>query len=100
MQKSLDQMNLQIHHVISDITGVTGLAIVDAIVAGNTNPEALAKLAGLPNQSVCRNGNQELGWGLSCGTHLYVEAIVKSLPLLPATHCRLRSGSSTTHRIL
>ena len=44
MQKSLDQMNLQIHHVISDITGVTGLAIVDAIVAGNTNPEELAKL--------------------------------------------------------
>jgi transposase len=44
MQKSLDQMNLQIHHVISDITGVTGLAIVDAIVAGNTNPDELAKL--------------------------------------------------------
>jgi transposase len=44
MHKSLDQMNLQIHHVISDITGVTGLAIVDAIVAGETNPETLAKL--------------------------------------------------------
>ena len=44
MQKSLDQMNLQIHHVISDITGVTGLAIVDAIVAGNTNPNELAQL--------------------------------------------------------
>ena len=44
MHKSLDQMNLQIHHVISDITGVTGLAIVDAIVAGKTNPKELAKL--------------------------------------------------------
>lgn len=44
MHKSLDQMNLQIHHVISDITGVTGLAIVDAIVAGKTNPEELAQL--------------------------------------------------------
>lgn len=44
MHKSLDQMNLQIHHVISDITGVTGLAIVDAIVAGETNPKELAKL--------------------------------------------------------
>jgi transposase len=44
MQKSLDQMNLQIHHVISDITGVTGLAILDAIVAGNRNAEELAKL--------------------------------------------------------
>src|SRR5215469_8979306 len=44
MHKSLDQMNLQIHHVISDITGVTGLAIVDAIVAGETDPDTLAKL--------------------------------------------------------
>lgn len=44
MHKSMDQMNLQIHHVISDITGVTGLAIVDAIVAGNTDPHELAKL--------------------------------------------------------
>jgi hypothetical protein len=44
MHKSLDQMNLQVHHVISDITGVTGLAIVDAIVGGKTNPTELAKL--------------------------------------------------------
>jgi transposase len=44
MHKSLDQMNLQIHHVISDITGVTGLAIVDAIIAGKTDPRELAKL--------------------------------------------------------
>ena len=44
MHKSLDQMNLQIHHVISNITGVTGLAIVDAIVAGSRNPKELAQL--------------------------------------------------------
>ncbi len=44
IHKSLDQMNLQIHHVISDITGVTGLAIIDAIVAGKTNPKELARL--------------------------------------------------------
>jgi transposase len=44
MQKSLTQMNLQIHHVISDITGVTGLAIVDAILAGQRDAAELAKL--------------------------------------------------------
>ena len=44
MHKALDQMNLQIHHVISDITGVTGLAIVDAIADGQTNPKHLAAL--------------------------------------------------------
>ena len=32
MQKALDQMNLQLHHVISDITGVTGIAILEAIL--------------------------------------------------------------------
>jgi transposase len=44
MQKALDQMNLQIHHVISDIVGQTGLAIVDAILAGERDPLALAQL--------------------------------------------------------
>lgn len=44
LQKALDQMNLQIHHVLSDITGVTGFAIVDAILAGERDPAVLAKL--------------------------------------------------------
>lgn len=44
MQKVLDQMNLQLHHVISDIVGQTGLAIVDAILAGQRDPQVLAKL--------------------------------------------------------
>ena len=44
MQKALDQMNLQLHHVISDITGQTGLAMVEAILAGERNPSVLAKL--------------------------------------------------------
>jgi len=45
MQKALTQMNLQIHHVLSDITGKSGLAIVDAIVSGKRDPEQLARLA-------------------------------------------------------
>ena len=44
IHKALTQMNLQIHHVISDITGATGLAIVDAILAGQRDPAELAKL--------------------------------------------------------
>jgi transposase-like protein len=44
MQKALDQMNLQIHHVISDITGTTGLAIMDAILGGERDAQALATL--------------------------------------------------------
>ena len=43
-QKALTQMNLQIHHVLSDITGQSGLAILDAIVKGERNPGVLAQL--------------------------------------------------------
>jgi transposase len=41
-QKSLAQMNLPLHHVMSDITGVTGLRIIRAIVAGERAPRTLA----------------------------------------------------------
>lgn len=43
MQKALDQMNVQVHHVIADITGKTGLTIVRHIVAGIHDPEVLAQ---------------------------------------------------------
>jgi transposase len=42
MQKALMQMNVQLHHVVSDITGATGMKIVRAIVAGNHDPATLA----------------------------------------------------------
>src|SRR5437660_7850794 len=44
MQKALDQMNLQLHHVISDIAGTTGLAIISAVLGGERNPENLVTL--------------------------------------------------------
>jgi transposase len=44
MKKALVQMNVQLQHVINDITGLTGLAIVDAILAGERDPAVLAKL--------------------------------------------------------
>jgi transposase len=42
MQKALMEMNLQLHHVVSDITGATGMRIIRAIVAGERDPEVLA----------------------------------------------------------
>jgi len=44
MQKALEQMNVKLGHVISDLTGVTGLAIVDAILSGERDLRELAKL--------------------------------------------------------
>jgi transposase len=43
MQKALVQMNVQLPLVVSDITGVTGLRILRDIVAGRTDPQALAQ---------------------------------------------------------
>lgn len=48
MQKYLRLLNLRLDVVVNDITGLTGLAIIDAICKGQTNPKILASL---------RNGN-------------------------------------------
>jgi transposase len=42
MQKAMMQMNLQLHHVVTDVPGVTGMAIIRAIVAGERDPNVLA----------------------------------------------------------
>jgi len=42
MQKALDQMNVQVHRAVTDLTGTTGMAIVRAIVAGERDPARLA----------------------------------------------------------
>ena len=39
LQKSLEMMNIKLHAVISNITGKTGTAIIQAIIAGERNPE-------------------------------------------------------------
>ena len=44
MQKALDLMNLQIHRVLNDITGLSGLQIIDTILAGERNAVTLARL--------------------------------------------------------
>ena len=43
MHKALTQMGLQLHHVIRDITGVTGMQMVRCIVGGERDPKALAQ---------------------------------------------------------
>lgn len=44
MQKSLDQMNVRVHRAVSEINGITGMAIIRAIVAGERDPRKLAQL--------------------------------------------------------
>lgn len=44
MQKALTHMNLQLHHVVTDITGATGMRIIRAIVAGERDALILARM--------------------------------------------------------
>ena len=45
MQKVLTQMNVQLANVLSDLSGMTGMAIVEAILEGQRDPQRLAALA-------------------------------------------------------
>ena len=71
MQKALTQMNIHLHVVLSDITGVSGMAILRAIAAGERDPSRLARLA---NTQV-RASTEEIGRALSghyTDEHLFV----------------------------
>ena len=61
MQKSLDQMNVRVHRAVADLDGVTGLAIVRAIVAGERDPQRLAAL----RDPRCRHSEAEIAEQLS-----------------------------------
>jgi transposase len=43
VQKALDQMNVQVHRAVTDLTGETGLAIIEAIIKGERDPAVLAQ---------------------------------------------------------
>ena len=61
MQKALDQMNVQIHRAVTDLTGQTGMAIVRAIVDGERDPVRLAAL----RHGRCKKSSQEFAEHLS-----------------------------------
>ena len=60
MQKYLRLLNLRLDVVVKDVTGLTGLAIIDAICKGEKNPE---KLAGLRHGN-CKKSEEEIAKAL------------------------------------
>lgn len=60
MQKALEQMNVKLTEVIDDITGVTGMSIIDAILAGERRPHQLANL----RDHRCKNNEQTIALAL------------------------------------
>jgi transposase len=59
--QALKQMNIQLNLVLSDITGVSGLAMLRAIVAGERDPEQLARF----RQSSCKRSEAEIAKALT-----------------------------------
>ena len=60
MQKALQQMNVLLHNVVSDITGKTGMAILKAILSGERDPKKLAK----NRDERCRNTEETIAKSL------------------------------------
>ena len=61
MQKALDQMNVQVHRAVSDLTGKTGLAMLGAIVEGERDPARLAAF----RDKRCKKSEAEIAEHLS-----------------------------------
>jgi transposase len=60
VQKALEQMNVKLTEVASDITGVTGSAIITALLAGERDPQVLARL----RHDQCKKSQQEYAQAL------------------------------------
>jgi transposase len=87
IEKALEQMNVKLPEVVSDITGQTGMRIVRAIVQGERNPQALAKL----RDPRCKESTETIARALQ-GTwqpeHLF--ALQQSLALYDYYHTQMR----------
>lgn len=60
IQKVLEQMNLQLHKVVSDVTGETGMAIIDAVLKGERDGQKLAELRNYR----CKKSKEEIARAL------------------------------------
>jgi transposase len=86
MHKALVQMNVQLQHVLEDITGATGMRIIRAILAGERDPE---RLAGLRDRA-CKNSVQTIAKALRGDwreEHLF--ALAQAVELLDAYQAKI-----------
>jgi transposase len=113
MHKALEQMNIKLNRVITEVTGVTGMRIIRSILAGERDPLKLAAM----RHSRCKNDEETIAKSLE-GTwrqeHLFAlrqavdlydsfqemikqcdEAIEEYFATLECTHARHEPGKST-----
>lgn len=87
IQKALEEMNIKLTEVVSDVMGLTGLAIIRAILAGERNPQTLAKLRHIR----CKRTEAEIARALQGNwreEHLF--ALRQALELYETYHEQLR----------
>jgi hypothetical protein len=96
VQKALDQMNVQLHHAVTDITGQTGLAILDAILAGERDPFVLARL----RDYRCKKSEAEIArslqGGLAPGAPFHPAPVAGGMAFPPVTNGRERRAKNFT----
>jgi hypothetical protein len=89
MQKALTQMNIKLQHVVSDLTGVTGMAIIRAILAGERDPVTLARLRDYRCQQSEETSAKAL-YGQWREEHLF--ALAQALALYEVYHQKMLEG--------
>ena len=95
MQKALAQMNLQLTQVLKDITGVTGMQIIRAIVAGERNPVTLAQF----RDPRCKRSTDEIAKALTGhyrAEHLF--ALKQALSLYDAYSVQIQECDQALER--
>jgi len=97
IQKALQQMNIKLEKVLSDVTGTTGMAILNAILAGQRDP---VKLAGLRDPR-CKNDEETIAKALQGNwreEHLF--ALRQALTLYRAYHQQMAACDEQIERQL
>ena len=92
MQKALTQMNLKLQHVISNITGKTGMRIIETIVMGERDPWKLAGLRDPRTRADQRTIAKSLQGTLARGAHIRADPGAGALSGLSGQDRRVRPG--------
>ena len=92
MQKALTQMNVKLQHVISNITGQTGMDIIEAIVGGERDPRQAGATAQLSDQGGRGDHRQVVAGALAGGTYLRADPGPGVVPGVSGQDCRVRPG--------
>jgi len=97
LQKALMQMNVQLHHVVTDVTGTTGMRIIRAIVEGERNPMKLTN----HRDPRCHSSVDEIGAALSGNwREEHIFALRQALELYDTYHSKITECDARVETML